>query len=72
MTNVPDDIRAMWVDVYKLFDLQYRMDIASTDAWRKVWEDASGIWEKYGRKDAVVGLLLSVADLLKEYRESGK
>lgn len=72
MTNVPDDVRAMWVDVYKLFDLHYRMDIASTDAWEAFWHDSAEIWDKYGRKDSVVGLLASVADLLKEYREIGK
>ncbi len=72
MTNVPDDIRALWVDVYKMFDLHYRMDIASTNAWEAFWHDSAEIWDKYGRKDAVVGLLASVADLLKEYRESGK
>lgn len=64
MTNVPEDIRAIWTDLYKLFDVHYRMDIHSINDWNAYWADAQKIWEKSGRDKAVLSLLSDTADFI--------
>lgn len=44
MTNVPEPVRAIWTDLYKLFDKYYRMD-GSEEAWIAFWTDAQKVWE---------------------------
>ena len=71
-TNVPDEVRAIWTDVYKLFDQHFKMDTGSPEAWDSFWNDVSALWKKHGKKDAVASLLNSVADLLIEFNKKPK
>ena len=64
MTNVPDDIRTLWTDLYKLFDVHFKMDIHSITDWNAYWADAQKIWEKSGREKAVLSLVTDTADLI--------
>ena len=36
MTNVPDDVRQAWKELYILFDTNYNMD-GSEEAWIEYW-----------------------------------
>ena len=47
MTNVPQEIRDAWADVYRLFDMNYGMD-GSKQAWTTYWEQANKLIQKYG------------------------
>ena len=46
MTNVPDNIREIWTDLYKLFDRHYLMENNEAD-WKSFWDDAKDIYVKY-------------------------
>ena len=46
MTNVPQIIRDLWTDLYKLFDRNYLLP-NTEEAWGKFWEEARQIDEKY-------------------------
>ena len=67
MTNVPEDIRAFWTELYKLFDVHFRMDTGSQEAWDSFWKDANALWEKSGKKDTYLGLISACADLLAKH-----
>lgn len=69
MTNVPNEIREMWADVYRLFDINYNMP-NTADAWSKFWEQAEVIRQKYGQYQ--VGALLMVCSDLIEYHITDK
>ena len=64
MTNVPDDIRSIWTDLYKLFDIHFKMDVNSAEDWTKFWNDGSEIWEKSGRNRFVLALINDTADYI--------
>ena len=53
MTNVPDPVREMWTDLYKLFDIHYLME-NTDEAWASFWNDSSMLWEKHGRNSFIV------------------
>lgn len=67
MTNVPPEIREIWTDLYKLFDIHYKMDINSADDWGKFWNDGKAIWEKSGRNKYVLALINDTAELIVHY-----
>lgn len=64
MTNVPDDVRAMWKDVYVLFDKHYLMDVSKQESWEKFWDEARQIYEKYPQIESLIDLLSCVSELL--------
>lgn len=64
MTNVPQDIREIWTDLYKLFDVHFKMDVHSVSDWTKFWNDGSAIWEKSGRNKYVLALINAAADYI--------
>lgn len=67
MTNVPDDIREMWSDTYKLFDLNFKMK-NTDEEWKRFWEQANSIIEKHkGEKiDCLYKMINLVAELLED------
>lgn len=65
MTNVPDDIRAMWTDIYKLFDINYKMK-NDMDSWNKFWSQAEEVMNKHGRTTRVQELVTVVAGLIED------
>lgn len=72
MTNVPDDVREIWTDLYKLFDLHYKMDIHSAEDWTKYWNQGSLIWEKSNRNRFVLALINDTADFIISCSENRK
>lgn len=69
MTNVPQDIRDMWADVYRLFDLHYNMD-NTAEAWQKFWKQAEEIQAKYDNPH-LLGMVMVVSDMI-EYHITDK
>ena len=63
MTNVPNEIREMWADVYKLFDLNYNMT-NDKDSWAKFWEQAEQIRQKHSDNYYIGSLILIVSEML--------
>ena len=65
MTNVPTEIRDLWSDIYKLFDIHYRMPNTET-AWNTFWEQAKQIYKKHGSGKRVMDMLCLVADMISD------
>lgn len=63
MTNVPDNVRAAWKDLYILFDTNYGMD-GSDKAWEKYWGQATQLIKKYGDEIPVLEMTESIARML--------
>lgn len=69
MTNVPQDIRDMWADVYRLFDMNYNIP-NTAEAWKKFWDQAAEIQEKHNNPH-LLGLIMIVSDMI-EYHITDK
>lgn len=65
MTNVPDRIRKTWKDLYKLFDIHYRMKNTEAD-WAAFWRDATVIYEESGQNERVMEALILIADVFSD------
>jgi len=48
MTNVPQNLRDLWKDIYVLFDKNYLME-NNKESWDSFWQQAGEITEKYGQ-----------------------
>ena len=66
MTNVPNEIRQMWTDVYVLFDLHFKMP-NTAEAWKEYWEQAEKIRQKHGGDEFLVKLIGVVTEMLEYY-----
>ena len=62
MTNVPNNIREMWKDIYCLFDVNYNMQ-NTPEAWKSFWDQAAKIQEKYDEPH-LLGLIVIVSDMI--------
>lgn len=69
MTNVPNEIREMWADVYKLFDLNYNIP-NTAEAWSKFWNQAEEIRQKYDNPH--LGVMIIVVSEMIEYHITNK
>lgn len=63
MTNVPQNIRNIWTDIYKLFDLFYLMQNTEDD-WNKFWTEGKRIWENSGKSHRVMEAISLVSDVI--------
>ena len=70
MTNVPQNIRDMWTDIYVLFDTHYNMK-NDAESWKKFWERTAEIREKHKDIPGVGNLILIVSEML-EYHLTNK
>ena len=59
MTNVPQDIRDLWKEMYCLFDRNYLMPNIK-EAWDKYWAEVEEIRKKYSS----YSFLFSMIDLV--------
>ena len=66
MTNVPQEIRDAWADIYKLFDVNYGMN-GSQDAWEKYWLQAAELIKKHGDNVPMLEILYAVAHMIEEF-----
>lgn len=64
MTNVPNEIREMWSDVYKLFDVNYNMP-NTPQAWETFWEQAQSIRKKH-KDPRFIELIVVVSEMLED------
>lgn len=63
-TNVPDNLREMWREIYILFDVNYRME-NTPEAWGKYWDQVKQMDEKY--KDLhLVEICMIIADMISD------
>ena len=66
MTNVPNNLREMWADVYRLFDMNYNMK-NDEESWKKFWDQATQIVEKYKHDCGYINSMISlVAYMIEE------
>ena len=66
MTNAPSDLREMWTDVYKLFDIHYKMQ-NTTEAWTEYWNHCSDLYEKHKKyQKRLIEMLNAVSGLIKD------
>ena len=64
MTNVPDNIREYWKDVYILFDKHFLMDVSKQESWEAFWADGCEIVRKYDGMPSVIDHLSVVAEMI--------
>lgn len=71
MTNVPQDIRDIWTEMYKVFDRHYLLK-DSQEGWESYWREAQSIWVAHGMNERIssgFGLLADViGDRIKQER----
>lgn len=66
-TNVPENLREMWKDVYILFDTHFLMDTNDQDAWNAFWAEAMKINEKHIEIPCVIDLLSTVSEMIAKF-----
>lgn len=66
MTNVPENLREMWSDVYKLFDINYKMENTPA-SWNRYWDQVEQLIKKHNRYPYVMDLARIVSEMI-EYR----
>ena len=62
-TNVPNELRDMWTDLYKLFDVHYKME-NTTEAWELFLDRAKTIWEKHGKDKRMMQIINVIIDMI--------
>ena len=67
MTNVPENIREMWKDVYVLFDTHYNINADSQEEWNAFWAEAIKINEKHMDIPCVIDLLDTVSEMIAKF-----
>ena len=65
MTNVPQELRDMWADVYRLFDSHYNMK-NTPEAWKEYWDRVAEINDKY-KNPHLIGLTIIVSDMIEQH-----
>ena len=71
MTNVPNQLRDMWADLYRLFDSHYLME-NTVEAWAKFLNSAKELWEKYGQSHRVIVMINVITDMIADRIDSDK
>lgn len=69
ITNVPDNLREMWADIYKLYDINYNMKNTGED-WKKFWDQATELLHKHNNWES--GVLVNIVSELLEGHVTGK
>ena len=66
MTNVPQDLREMWADVYRLFDANYLLE-NTKEGWDKFWHDGGALMAKYRVKYPLISeMVMLTARMIEE------
>ena len=65
MTNVPQNIREMWTDLYKLFDMNYLME-GTDDDWKRFYLKGKELFEKYGQNPRFMDGVMFVSDMISD------
>ena len=64
-TNVPENLRNLWADIYRLYDINYTMKNTGED-WKKFWDHASEINTRYNCLEAG-HLITTVSEMLEDH-----
>ena len=59
MTNVPQEVRDIWTDLYVFFDKHWKMP-NEDDAWRQYWRDAEVLFEKHHHDKLIMDGILEL------------
>ena len=62
MTNVPDELREVWKEIYILFDTHYKMP-NTAEAWDGFWKEAEKIINKHDGMQ-LLELVIAVSELI--------
>ena len=65
MTNVPTEIREMWSDLYKLFDINYLIP-NTAEAWLRFWEQAKSLEQKHKGITRFVEMVVIVSEMIED------
>jgi len=65
MTNVPDNLREMWADLYRLFDLNYNIK-NDAESWKKFWEQVEQLNDKHKNRH-FMALAIIVSDMIEDH-----
>lgn len=63
MTNVPERIRKIWTDMYKLFDRYYLME-NTEESWQAFWADAHKLREESGFNKQITEACFLISDYI--------
>ena len=61
MTNVPDENRELWTDLYKFYDIHYLMGNTAED-WSTFWDDAEQIYKRHDGKPLLIKFITAIAE----------
>ena len=64
MTNVPDELRQVWKEIYVLFDTHYQMP-NTAEAWNKFWDEAKGIMDRHSDMQ-LLELIVVVSEMISD------
>lgn len=62
MTNVPDELREVWKEIYVLFDTHYQMP-NTAESWDGFWKEAEEIMNKHDDMN-LLELILAVSEMI--------
>lgn len=62
MTNCPEPTRKIWTDLYKLFDIHYKMP-NTDEAWKSYWDDGRKIYEQSHENPRVMDALTIISEV---------
>lgn len=65
MTNVPQELRDMWADLYRLFDINYLMP-NTPEAWNKFWEQAMQLKIKHKDPPHFIEIVITISDMISD------
>lgn len=68
MTNVPNDIREMWADLYRFYDINYKMP-NTPEAWLHFWKQAEELKLKYPDQDRLHEFVMVIMEMLEDDRK---
>lgn len=70
-TNVPNELRDIWTDAYKLFDVCYTMP-NTPEAWEWFTKQVDGLAEKHNGNKLLADLLIVVAEHTESRQKQAK
>ena len=69
MTNVPEELREVWKEIYILFDTHYTMD-NKVEAWDGFWDDARTIMDRHSDMQ-LLELIIAVSEMISDRMKEG-
>ena len=64
MTNVPNELREVWKEIYILFDTHYQME-NTVDAWDGFWQEAKAIMDRHSDMQ-LLELIIAVSEMISD------